>query len=58
MNIFDIDFGQFTRKARHSTGALSEAGRAGLAAWYAADPARTRGGRAPFRWAFISRETR
>lgn len=50
-------FDAFVRKLKQSMGELSEAERARLAAWYAADPERARRGGAPFRWAFISWDT-
>ncbi|MHB1093036.1 class I SAM-dependent methyltransferase [Thiobacillus sp.] len=51
-------FDVFARKLTHSVGELSDAERTRLAAWYDADPVRARRGGAPFRWAFISWETR
>ena len=52
------DFDAFARKVAFSLGELSEIERARLATWYAADPERAKRGGKPFRWAFVSWETR
>ncbi len=52
------DFDEFVRKVAFSLGEIDDAGRARLRQWYDADPERARRGGAPFRWAFISWDTR
>jgi SAM-dependent methyltransferase len=52
------DFEAFVRKAAFSLGEIDAAGRTRLRQWYDADPDRARRGGAPFRWAFISWDTR
>lgn len=52
------DFEEFARKVAFTFGEINAAGRTRLRQWYDADPDRARRGGAPFRWAFISWDTR
>ena len=49
---------QIVRRVEFSLGSLSEDERQRLEAWYREDPERAERGREPYRWAFVSWETR
>lgn len=52
------NFDDFAQRVASCLGELSNSERALLADWYAADPERARRGGEPFRWAFVSWETK